>query len=112
MVGGPEHAAKDALSDDQREMMRTISHNLRTPLAVVKGCIDMLLTHGGENIDEERREELLVTASTNVDRLADAITWLEESFGMLTRRATIRLPEEGSQSRSLEEGAERGPRVV
>ena len=79
----------DEPDQNRREVVRTISHNLRTPLAVIKGCTDMLLTH---DLDEDHRRELLLVASANVDRLVDAIAWLEESFEQMPEM-TIRLPE-------------------
>ncbi len=96
---GPERAAEETPPEDHREIMRTISHNLRTPLAVIKGCTDMLLAHGPDELGEERRRELLVTASANVDRLADAIVWLEERIDALTKSQTIRLPDEATAAR-------------
>ena len=79
----------DEPDQNRREVVRTISHNLRTPLAVIKGCTDMLLTH---DLDEDHRRELLLVASANVDRLVDAIAWLEESFERMPEM-TIRLPD-------------------
>jgi hypothetical protein len=49
----------------------------------------MLLTH---DLDEDHRRELLLVASANVDRLVDAIAWLEESFERMPEM-TIRLPD-------------------
>jgi K+-sensing histidine kinase KdpD len=92
MVEGPEPIAAER-SDAARELMSTISHNLRTPLAVIKGCVDMLLSHGDETLDRERRRELLETTAANVDRLADAISWLEDKLGAMDAAQTIRLPE-------------------
>ena len=90
MAGNSEESVRRVPTEDAREAARTISHNLRTPLAVIKGCTDMLLMH---DLDEEHRRELLLTAAANVDRLADAVAWLEGSFEDLTRDTTIRLPE-------------------
>jgi K+-sensing histidine kinase KdpD len=83
----------EELSEDWRELNRTISHNLRTPLAVIKGCTAMLLAHpDDEELDDERRRELLVMTSENVERLADAITWLEGEMERLSEGSTIHLP--------------------
>jgi signal transduction histidine kinase len=92
MVEGPEPIAP-ARSEEARELMSTISHNLRTPLAVIKGCTEMLLSHGDETLDAARRHELLATTAANVERLADAISWLEEKLGAMDAAQTIRLPE-------------------
>ena len=91
MVEGPEPIAP-ARSDALRDLMSTISHNLRTPLAVIKGCTDMLVTHD-ETLEAARRQELLATAAANVDRLAEAISWLEAKLGAMEAAQTIRLPE-------------------
>lgn len=96
MVGGSRQTSEEALEKDVREVMSVISHNLRTPLAVIKGCTDMLLSHGEEQLDEARRRELLLAASSNVDRLADAISWLEERIDELAKGRTIRLPDDAS----------------
>jgi K+-sensing histidine kinase KdpD len=77
-----------------REVVRAISHNLRTPLAVIKGCTDMLLTH---ELDEARRRELLMTTAANVDRLAEAVAWVEQNFADLAEEMTIRLPESSEE---------------
>ena len=90
MAGNSEESVRRVPTEDAREAARTISHNLRTPLAVIKGCTDMLLTH---DLDEARRHELLVIAAANVDRLAEAVAWLEQSFEALVDDSTIRLPE-------------------
>jgi K+-sensing histidine kinase KdpD len=83
------------VSIEWRELNRDISHNLRTPLAVIKGCTAMLLAHPDEDeLDDERRLELLVMTSENVDRLADAITWLEGEIERLSGDRTIELPAE------------------
>ena len=38
----------------------------------------MLLSH---DLDDQRQRELLLTAAANVDRLAEAVAWLEDNFG-------------------------------
>ena len=98
MVGGSERGPAGAPADAARDLQRTISHNLRTPLAVIKGCTDMLLAHGDEDIDEDRRRELLTTTAANVDLLAEAIVWLEERLDALAEGGVIRLPEGGEST--------------
>jgi K+-sensing histidine kinase KdpD len=96
------HGASGANEGDGRQLQRTISHNLRTPLAVIKGCTDMLLAHGDDAIDPERRRELLEVASQNVDRLAEAIAWLEGELAALTKPETITLDEPDPVDRPAE----------
>ena len=98
MVGGSEKPSQDTGTQSGRDVVRTISHNLRTPLAVIKGCTDMLLSH---DLDDQRRRELLLTAATNVDRLAEAVAWLEDNFEDLAGETTIRLPEAGEEEGSV-----------
>lgn len=95
------------MSDEWRELHKNISHNLRTPLAVIKGCTAMLLAHSDEEqLDEDRRRELLVMTSENVDRLADAISWLEAKVARLAGERTIELPaEEGASPPPAPPGA-------
>jgi hypothetical protein len=55
----------------------------------------MLLAHpDDEELNDERRRELLEMTSENVDRLADAITWLESEMERLSEESTIHLPSE------------------
>jgi K+-sensing histidine kinase KdpD len=82
------------VTDEWRNLHRNISHNLRTPLAVIKGCTAMLLAHPDDaELSEERRRELLNMTSENVDRLAEAISWLEAEIARLGGD-TIELPPE------------------
>ena len=66
----------------------------------------MLLAHpDDEELDDERRRELLEMTSDNVERLADAITWLEAEMERLSEDSMIRLPADEEIGRS-----EAGPR--
>jgi signal transduction histidine kinase len=47
-------------------------HDLRTPLSVIKGSIEVLRRHGGE-LDLDRQKALLERALVNVDELASVI---------------------------------------
>jgi K+-sensing histidine kinase KdpD len=95
------------VSEEWRELHKNISHNLRTPLAVIKGCTAMLLAHPDEEeLDEDRRRELLVMTSENVERLADAITWLEAEIERVAGGRTIELPtDEGASPPAAPPGA-------
>jgi hypothetical protein len=66
----------------------------------------MLLAHADEEeLNEERRRELLVMTSENVERLEDAITWLEGEMERLSEESTIRLPADEEVGRSGSRGA-------
>lgn len=78
-VGGRDDASRERLL-----------HDLRTPLSVIKGSIDVLRRHWND-LDQDRRTELLDRALINVEDLATAIdevhgppfegrgrVWLEE----------------------------------
>jgi K+-sensing histidine kinase KdpD len=73
-----------------RELQQAVSHRLRTPLAVIKGCTEMLLAHSDEELDFAHRRQLLTVTSENIDALAEAISWVEDELTSLTSR-TIRL---------------------
>jgi two-component system sensor histidine kinase KdpD len=65
--------AQRALVDVQRERLRnallsSVSHDLRTPLAVVKGAVTALLEHGND-LSSSRRHEYLETISDEASRL-------------------------------------------
>lgn len=69
----------------------------------------MLLGHDeASDLEPDRRRELLLMASQNVDRLSEAIVWLEERLDLLTGTQAIRLPSEKS---SEETSPRRGPRI-
>jgi signal transduction histidine kinase len=80
------------------ELSREVSHNLRTPLAVIKGCTDMLLSHPDEELDAARRRELLTMTSENVDRLAEAVEWVESQLAELAPDKVIELGSQDSPS--------------
>jgi two-component system sensor histidine kinase KdpD len=65
--------AQRALFDVQKERLRnallsSVSHDLRTPLAVVKGAVTALLERGDE-LSSSRRQEYLETISDEASRL-------------------------------------------
>ncbi len=100
-------------------------HDLRTPLSVIKGSVDVLRRHW-HDLDQDRRTELLERALVNVEDLASAIDQahgplregggrvrLEEVEVARTRaglRARVLLSVDGAMQRG--EGAGTGPRAV
>src|SRR5680860_367810 len=60
-VGGRDDASRERLL-----------HDLRTPLSVIKGSVDVLRRHWND-LDQDRRTELLERALVNVEDLAVTI---------------------------------------
>ncbi len=61
----------------RRELVANVSHDLRTPLASLKGYLEILLTKNGRLNDEERYEYLQI-ASKNSERLNKLVAELFE----------------------------------
>lgn len=55
----------------QRNFLLSITHELKTPLAAIKLCVETLEKH--KNLDFEKREQLQGTALANTDRLSGLI---------------------------------------
>jgi signal transduction histidine kinase len=91
------------------ELSREVSHNLRTPLAVIKGCTDMLLSHPDEELDAARRRELLTMTSENVDRLAEAVEWVESQLAELAPDKVIELGSQDSPNKASPPAREPDP---
>lgn len=76
------------LEDAQRRFVANASHEMRTPIAALKGLLE-LLTGGAKN-DPEVRDDFLHTMSLEVDRLgrlvADMLTLAQLEAGTLTVR--------------------------
>ncbi|MDQ3661124.1 MAG: hypothetical protein M3454_08735 [Actinomycetota bacterium] len=78
-VGGRDFASRERLL-----------HDLRTPLSVIKGSIDVLRRHWND-LDQDRRADLLERALLNVDDLSAAI---DEAHGpALDGETRVRLEE-------------------
>ncbi len=61
----------------RRELIANVSHDLRTPLAILKGYIETLqMKHG--TLSEAEKEEYLQITHDNVDRLSNLINQLFE----------------------------------
>lgn len=61
----------------RRELIANVSHDLRTPLAIVKGYVETLLIKE-ENISKEDRIKYLETSMTGLERLEKLIAQLFE----------------------------------
>lgn len=61
----------------RRELIANVSHDLRTPLAVLKGYIETLQIKG-PSLSPEQRDEYLQTTHDNVDKLSNLINQLFE----------------------------------
>ena len=61
----------------RRELIANVSHDLRTPLAVLKGYIETLQMKR-DNLTEEEKDEYLQITHNNVDRLSSQINQLFE----------------------------------
>ena len=71
----------------------TVSHDLRSPLASVRGFLDLVRTH---KVSEELADELLDRAIGNVDRLTTMVDRLladARCGGLVTHRAPVALDE-------------------
>jgi signal transduction histidine kinase len=61
-------AARDTDAASRRDLMALALHNLRTPLAVIKGTLDVL-THRMDDVSPGQRAQLLESALRSVDRI-------------------------------------------
>ncbi|QWX82871.1 HAMP domain-containing histidine kinase [Cellulophaga sp. HaHaR_3_176] len=61
----------------RRELIANVSHDLRTPLAVIKGYIETLQIKK-ETLSEKQKEEYLQITHNNVDKLSNLINQLFE----------------------------------
>ena len=74
-------------SDDlRRELVANVSHDLRTPLASVRGYVDTLLLKDGE-LDAGRRREYLVIIQRAAEKLARLVSQLFELSKLDARQA-------------------------
>ncbi len=61
----------------RRELIANVSHDLRTPLAIVQGYVETLLIKEG-NISKENRTKYLKTSMSSLERLSTLIAQLFE----------------------------------
>lgn len=73
-----EHEHKAALHEQQekerikKQLTNNINHELKTPVASIKVCVETLLAH--RNIGEEKQEQFLQRCMANVERLQKLLT--------------------------------------
>ncbi len=72
------HTARELSRGDkmQKELVANVSHDLRTPLTMIKGYAEMILDISGDN--KEKREANLRVIVDEADRLSDMVTDLLE----------------------------------
>ncbi len=102
-----ERSALRARTEELRNtLLSSVSHDLRTPLAAIKGAATALLY--GADLDPEARRELLVTTQEEADRLERLVSNLLdmtrlESGGLRVRKEWVPLEEVvGSALRRVE----------
>lgn len=61
----------------RRELIANVSHDLRTPLAVLKGYVETLQIKK-DSLSEEQKQEYLHITHTNIDKLSNLINQLFE----------------------------------
>ena len=61
----------------RKELIANVSHDLRTPLAVLKGYVETLQIKKDE-LSPEEKEEYLLTLNGNIDKLTDLVDQLFE----------------------------------
>ena len=67
-----EARVAQATSDDRAAFLASMTHNLRTPLATIKGALSALLVTSDD--DAERRRRLVTNARAETDRLERLVT--------------------------------------
>jgi PAS domain S-box-containing protein len=65
---------EEAVSRMKSEFISLASHELRTPLTIAKGYVDLIRLPTAHNVEPQRREQMLLQASRQLDRLARIIT--------------------------------------
>ncbi len=71
----------------ERQIGINVSHELNTPVAIVKGYLDTILTD--ESISEEQKMKFIVRASDNIDRLAELIDDLNTVMHLQESRVRV-----------------------
>jgi K+-sensing histidine kinase KdpD len=56
--------------------LQELSHDIRTPLTSVKGCLQLLVRRW-DRMDDDRRRQLVETAAKEADRIANIVARLD-----------------------------------
>lgn len=86
-------AALEARSDDQRQFATHVSHEFKTPLAAIRGAVELLRDHSDMTVSD--RERFLA----NIDADAERLERLVRRLLTLARAETLRAPAEGTALR-------------
>jgi two-component system sensor histidine kinase KdpD len=112
-----EARVAQATSDDRAAFLASMTHNLRTPLATIKGALSALLVTSDD--DAERRRRLVTNARAETDRLERLVTKVLElarihAGGLELDREPVDLGELAGRAANRMHGLanERGLRVV
>lgn len=73
----------------ERQIGINVSHELNTPVAIIKGYLDTILTD--KDISEEQRQRFITLASDNIDRLAELIDDLNKVMRLQECRSSVQL---------------------
>jgi light-regulated signal transduction histidine kinase (bacteriophytochrome) len=88
------HAVElDAAHAEMDELAQTISHDLRSPLTVIGGFTDLLITHFSENLDKKGRHylEMIKNSTVNATHMLDEILAISRMSRSEIQRAQVDL---------------------
>lgn len=71
----------------ERQIGINISHELNTPVAIIKGYLDTILSD--DSISDEQKKKFIIRASDNIDRLAELIEDLNSAMRIQEKKAVI-----------------------
>ena len=102
-----ERSEEEEAEHLKKEFLSTISHEMRTPLTVIKGSLGLALGGAAGPVAPELRE-LLELAEKNTDRLIALITSILDMFKLETRRLPVRM-EPVSVAENIQHSTSRTP---
>jgi K+-sensing histidine kinase KdpD len=65
-------------SPEEQFSLQQFSHDIRTPLTSVKGCLQLLVRRW-DRMDDDRRRLLVETAAKEADRVVNIVARLDET---------------------------------
>lgn len=77
------------LLDMKSELLRTISHQLRTPTSIFRGMLSMIGEKGKEALSQDEREEFIEKSLAAADRLVIIINSITEANELQAEKARI-----------------------